>query len=113
MAGHRFEVSSEVENAVASPLAQCSTALLAVSGGLDSMALLTAASKLRVPRRRRVVVCTFDHGTGVAARNAAAHVATESARLGFHCVNGQAVTSGGREEEWRRARWEFLRDAAA
>jgi tRNA(Ile)-lysidine synthase len=31
----------------------------------------------------------------------------------LHCINGQAVTAGSREEEWRRARWEFLRDAAA
>lgn len=77
------------------------------------MALVTAASKLPVSARKRVIVCTFDHGTGAAARKAAALVASESERLGFHCVSGRAATIGSREEEWRRARWEFLRDAAA
>jgi len=108
-----FEVSAQVENAVASALEPCSTALLAVSGGLDSMALLTAASKLDRPERKRIIVGTFDHGTGGAARRAAALVERESARLGLKCVTGQAATTGTREEEWRRARWEFLRWTAA
>src|SRR5690242_11147143 len=112
MSAHRFEVSSQVENAVAAALADCATALLAVSGGLDSMALLTAASKSPLGRKR-IIVCTFDHRTGSAARKAAALVAHESARLGLKCVSGQAVTTGTREEEWRRSRWEFLRDVAA
>ena len=113
MIADRFEVSAEVESAVAGALADGSTALLAVSGGLDSMALLTAASKLPAPRRKRVIVCTFDHGTGTAARRAAALVVRESDRLGLPCLSGQAVTKGTREDEWRRARWEFLRTAAA
>jgi tRNA(Ile)-lysidine synthase len=111
MSAHRFEVSSEVETAVAAALGDCSTALLAVSGGLDSMSLLTAASKLSLAQKH-IVVCTFDHGTGPAARKAAALVANESARLGLKCVSGQAVSTGTREEEWRRARWAFLRDLA-
>ena len=112
MVADRFEVSTEVESAVASALADCSTALLAVSGGLDSMALLTAASKLTSSRHKRIIVSTFDHGTGAAARKAAALVARESQRLGFRCVSGQALSTGTREEEWRRARWEFLRAVA-
>jgi len=76
------------------------------------MALLTAASKSPLGRKR-IIVCTFDHRTGSAARKAAALVAHESARLGLKCVSGQAVTTGTREEEWRRSRWEFLRDVAA
>jgi tRNA(Ile)-lysidine synthase len=84
-----------------------------VSGGLDSMTLLRAAAKLDPAARRRTIVGTFDHRTGAAAHRAAALVARESERLGFECVVGRAATTGTREEEWRRARWEFLRDLAA
>ena len=113
MVAHRIEVSAQVESAVARALSTCPVALLAVSGGLDSMALLCAASKLPPAARKRVVVGTFDHGTGPTARRAAAMVARESARLGFECVTGRAMTAGTREEEWRHARWEFLQGLAA
>ena len=113
MDGNRIEVCAQVENAVAGALSGCLNALLAVSGGLDSMTLLHAVSKLPSSRRSRIFVGTFDHGTGPAARKAAALVARESARLGFECAVGQATTSATREEEWRRARWDFLRDLAA
>jgi tRNA(Ile)-lysidine synthase len=108
-----FEVSAEVDSAVATALGRQSTALLSVSGGLDSMALLCAAAKLPASSRRSVVVATFDHGTGPAARKAAALVARECERYGFECVTGRASTTGTREEQWRRARWEFLRGIAA
>ena len=113
MVAHRIEVSAQVENAVARALNTCPYGLLAVSGGLDSMALLCAASKLPSASRKRVVVGTFDHGTGPTARRAAALVARESARLGFECVTGKASITGTREEEWRHARWEFLQGLAA
>ncbi len=113
MDGHRIEVSALVESAVGRALSGCPNALLAVSGGLDSMTLLRAASELPSSRRSRIVVGTFDHATGPAARRAAALVARESARLGFECVVGEATMLATREEEWRRARWEFLRDLAA
>ena len=113
MVTHRFEVSAEVDNAVAQALANCSTALLAVSGGLDSMTLLRAASKVPTPARRGIIVATFDHRTGHAARHAAELVARECARVGFECVRGSATSTGTREEEWRRARWEFLQGVAA
>lgn len=77
------------------------------------MALLHAASRLSLSDRKRLFVATFDHGTGTAARKAAALVARESSRYGFECVSGKAFTTGTREEEWRRARWEFLRGIAA
>ncbi len=77
------------------------------------MALMHSASKLGVHLRKRVIVGTFDHGTGPAARKAAWLVARESARLGFECVAGQASNAGTREEEWRRARWDFLQGVAA
>jgi tRNA(Ile)-lysidine synthetase-like protein len=100
-----------VERAVAAALEACSRVVLAVSGGIDSMVLLTAASHL--PRsRRKMTVATFDHGTGRAAGRAATMVARESARLGIPCVCGRAETVGTREEEWRRARWTFLNQVA-
>ena len=49
--------------------------LLAVSGGMDSMALLHALAC--VARERIAAVATFDHGTGDAATRAAAHVMRE------------------------------------
>ena len=77
------------------------------------MTLLTAAGRLPAKARRKVIVATFDHGTGRAAGRAAAIVARESARLGFACISGRAETAGTREEEWRRARWTFLDRVAA
>jgi tRNA(Ile)-lysidine synthase len=113
MVAHRFEVSAQVESAVARSVTDCPVALLAVSGGLDSMTLLHASSKLEPATRKRILLGTFDHRTGSAARKAAALVARECDRLGVECVVGEAATAGTREEEWRRARWEFLRDLAA
>lgn len=104
---------SEVQNAVESALENCEHAVLAISGGLDSMVLLTAAAKLPVRKRRNIMVATFDHGTGEAAGRAAALVARYSSRCGFLCVTGRASTVGTREEEWRRGRWEFLRQVAS
>src|SRR5438046_740666 len=95
--------ASAVENAVEHALETCSFAVLAVSGGLDSMVLLAAASKLPTRARRNTMVATFDHGTGPAAGRAAALVARQASRFGFLCVSGRASTIGTREEEWRRA----------
>ena len=91
----------------------CEHAVLAVSGGLDSMALLTSAARLPARKRRNLMVATFDHGTGKAAGRAAALVARYSAQCGFLCVTGRASTVGSKEEEWRHARWEFLRQVAS
>jgi len=113
MVTHRFEVSRDVEQAVASALTPCPTALLAVSGGLDSMALLRAASRVAQAGECHVIVATFDHGTGPAARRAAALVARESDRLGLECIAGKSDVQGTREGEWRRARWDFLQGVAA
>lgn len=103
---------SELESAVGTALENCTHAVLAVSGGLDSMALLTAASRLPARARRNVMVATFDHGTGNAAGRAAALVARHAFRSGFLCVTGRASTVGTREEEWRRGRWQFLQEIA-
>ena len=70
-----------------------------------------------VARARIAAVATFDHGTGVAATAAAAHVARVGAALGLPVVTGVAgahdARIAGREAEWRRARYEFLRSSAA
>src|SRR3979409_305286 len=104
--------ASEVEIAVGNALANSAHAVLAVSGGLDSMVLLTAASRLPARARRNVMVATFDHGTGKAAGRAAALVARQAFHSGFLCVTGRASTIGTREEEWRRGRWAFLQQVA-
>lgn len=102
-----------VERAVEAALADCPRAVLAVSGGIDSMVLLSAAARLHPRTRSALLVATFDHGTGKSAGRAAAMVARECARLGIPCVSGRAETAGTREDEWRRARWTFLHSVAA
>jgi tRNA(Ile)-lysidine synthetase-like protein len=104
---------AEVDAAVETALVACGSAVLAISGGLDSMVLLTAASRLPARARQRISVATFDHGTGRAASRAADLVARRAFRSGFLCVSGRASTIGRHEEEWRRARWEFLKQVAA
>jgi tRNA(Ile)-lysidine synthase len=104
--------ASQVESAVSAALGDCAHSVLAVSGGLDSMVLLTAASRLSARVRRGITVATFDHGTGKAAGRAAALVARHAFELGFECVTGRASTIGTREEEWRRSRWAFLKQVA-
>jgi tRNA(Ile)-lysidine synthase len=112
MASARVE-GAEIDSAVEKSLDQCGRAVLAISGGLDSMVLLTAAAKLPMSARNEITVATFDHGTGRAAGRAAALVARRAFRFGFLCVSGRAATIGKREEEWRRSRWQFLEQAAA
>jgi tRNA(Ile)-lysidine synthase len=102
----------QLESVVRSALADCAHAVLAVSGGLDSMVLLTAASRLPQRARRNIVVATFDHGTGKAAGKAATLVGRQASRAGFLCVTGRASTIGTKEEEWRRGRWAFLQQVA-
>ena len=84
--------------------------VLAVSGGLDSMSLLDAASRVLVADR--IVVATFDHGTGPAARDAASLVRAHAAELGVICESGRATRTLRSEAELRDARWAFLRHVA-
>jgi tRNA(Ile)-lysidine synthase len=89
--------------------------LLAVSGGLDSMALLHAMAA--VARSKIAAVATMDHGTGPAATAAAALVARTAAALGLPVVlerlgaPDHAARAG--EAVWRRERYRFLRATAA
>ena len=89
--------------------------LLAVSGGLDSMALLSAMTF--VARRRIAAVATFHHGTGGAADAAVRHVGDAAAAHGLPFVVGHmaagVATPEGREAAWRAARHRFLRETAA
>lgn len=104
---------ASVEQAVAAALAApgVGRVVLAVSGGADSMALLTAT--MRVAPGRVAAVATFDHGTGPPARAAAALVARASADYGVACVVGHpSAVVPAREAAWRAARWEHLRAVA-
>jgi tRNA(Ile)-lysidine synthase len=84
--------------------------VLAVSGGMDSMALLHAAA--RWAPRQVVMVATFDHGSGAHAAEAAALVATEARRLGLAVVRERGRELPPTEAAWRAARWAFLRRVA-
>jgi tRNA(Ile)-lysidine synthase len=84
--------------------------VLAVSGGLDSMVLLDAASAT-VPRSQ-IIVATYDHGTGNAATAALDLVARSTQALGMEFVGGSADVPLETEAELREARWDFLRGVA-
>ncbi len=87
--------------------------VLAVSGGLDSMALLSAMAT--VARRRVAAVATFDHVTSTSAE-AVRRVYHTASAMGLGVVIGrmdaEAIASGGREATWRAARHQFLREVA-
>lgn len=81
--------------------------LLAVSGGRDSMVLLHAMAAVRPAEV--AAVATFDHGTGVQARRAAALVEREGERLGLRVITGTANPGlPFNEGAWRAARHAFL-----
>jgi tRNA(Ile)-lysidine synthase len=88
--------------------------VLAVSGGLDSMALLNAMAQ-SAPSCV-AAVATFDHGTGAAASEAVRHVGLAAGRAGLPFVtarmNDAQPTAEGREAAWRKARYEFLHATA-
>lgn len=86
--------------------------VLAVSGGLDSMALLRASIRAGM-RGRIAAVATFDHGTGRSATAAAALVARVADANGVRCESGRAPPGTVRTEAaWRDLRHGFLRDVA-
>ncbi|MBA3578687.1 MAG: tRNA lysidine(34) synthetase TilS [Gemmatimonadaceae bacterium] len=97
-----------IHNAVVRALSPHDRVVLAVSGGADSMVMLDAARDAR----SELVVATFDHGTGPAAKGAADLVRRRCGELGLRCVSGDAARKGTTEESWRRQRWDFLRRVA-
>ena len=88
--------------------------VLAVSGGLDSMALLLAM--LDAAPSCIAAVATFDHGTGPAAALAVGHVRAiaRNAALPFFTarLDASAPHPEGREASWRLARYAFLQATA-
>jgi len=83
--------------------------VLAVSGGIDSMVLADALHR-REPSML-AAIATFDHGTGPAARAAAALVTDWGAARGITVHAGRAEPAlAPTEAAWRRARWAFLTD---
>lgn len=100
-----------IREAVADGLPVDGRVVLAVSGGLDSMVLLDAAA--HVADRARLVVATFDHGTGPHAARASALVVDRARSLGIECRAGRASRPLRSEAELRAARWDFLRHITA
>jgi len=102
--------STALRAAVRAAIKPGSRVVLAVSGGRDSMVLLDAVSRWRPSAV--VSVATFDHGTGVAARDAVELVRGAARALGFPFARGRARGLAPTEASWRAARWAFLRETA-
>ena len=103
-------VVRRVHEAVRAAVGGVDRVVLAVSGGVDSMTLLDAGCA--VLPTHRIVVATFDHGTGAHAAAAVAHVQHEAAKRGVGCLVERASTPLAGEAAFRDARWAFLRDVA-
>src|SRR3954464_3753732 len=93
-------------------LPQKGSAVLAVSGGVDSMCLLDAAARAREALACELVVATFDHASGPHSGRAADFVARAASRYGLPVVIGRAREVVRSESAWREARWEFLRSVS-
>ena len=88
--------------------------VLAVSGGVDSMVMLhVVAGAFGAMGPGRLVVATYDHGTGPHSSRAADFVRHAAASLELRCVSAHATALIHGEASWREARWRFLRDVAA
>jgi tRNA(Ile)-lysidine synthase len=97
--------------AVAAGLPRRGCAVLAVSGGIDSMVLLDAAAAT-VPADR-LIVATFDHQSGRHAARAVGLVVRVALMRGLTVVVGRDDhPAEHREAAWRDARWRFLREVA-
>ncbi|HEX4684447.1 MAG TPA: tRNA lysidine(34) synthetase TilS [Gemmatimonadaceae bacterium] len=103
--------TSSIRQSVRAAFTPHARVVLAISGGLDSMVLLDAAAHA-VPRDK-LIVATFDHGTGMAAATARAEVQRRAASLGIPCESDRATDTLRTEAELRDARWAFLRRVAA
>ncbi|MFN8572879.1 MAG: tRNA lysidine(34) synthetase TilS [Gemmatimonadaceae bacterium] len=101
----------EIENCVRGMLDTHPRLVLAVSGGADSMALLSAAARVAHPGHH-VSVAAFDHGTGSAAREGVRLAERAASDAGFLFFTQRAANVAPREAAWRAARWSFLRSVA-
>jgi tRNA(Ile)-lysidine synthase len=102
----------ELVTIVSRCLPQKGSAVLAISGGVDSMCLLDAAARAREALACQLVVATFDHASGAHSGRAAAFVARAASRYALPVVIGRAREVGRSESAWRDARWEFLRSVS-
>lgn len=75
------------------------------------MVLLDAA--VATTSLERLIVATFDHGTGPTATAARTFVEQRARALGIECVGDRAAAMLSSEAELRAARWQFLRNVAS
>jgi len=108
----RQHEGDEVMQAVGAAFKGLRRVVLAVSGGLDSMVLLDAAASMPPKCRPDLLVASFDHGTGAAARHAVDSVRARSRQLGLPFTTGVAGKTAVTEHQWRMLRWAFLRNAS-
>jgi tRNA(Ile)-lysidine synthase len=102
---------ARIQRAVAEGLPEDRRSLLAVSGGIDSMVLLHAATAVRHPAD--LVVATFDHGTGEQAKRAVGLVERVAMSAGVSVVVGRGEPmERPTEAGWRHSRIAFLTAAA-
>ena len=105
-------IVDRIQHAVSASLPQESRALLAVSGGIDSMVLLHAARAVVEPGR--LVVATFDHSSGPHSTQAVDLVEGTVVAAGLPLVVGRGTPNDRPSEAaWRDERLAFLRAAAA
>jgi tRNA(Ile)-lysidine synthase len=87
-------------------------AVIAVSGGVDSMLLATLAAE-QCPERI-AAIATFDHGSGPAATDAVERVVAWARERALPVTVGRGVRPRRpTEAAWRDARWAFLRGVSA
>jgi tRNA(Ile)-lysidine synthase len=86
-------------------------AVVAVSGGRDSMVLLEAI--IRVAPGKIASVATFDHRTGEASTRAAQFVTSYAACARLDVRAGESTAPASTEAAWRSQRLAFLRQVAA
>lgn len=85
-------------------------AVLAVSGGGDSMLMASVLAE-RAPSQLRAIA-TFDHGTGTRAHESTALVERWAVAHGIPVRVGRAHGLRATEAAWRSARWAFLREVS-
>src|SRR5437762_5371772 len=96
MADQRHEGDS-VNRATAAAFAGLDRVLLAVSGGVDSMVMLHAAATFPKANRPELLVASFDHATGLAAKRAIDLVRRTARELDVPFVAGRADASATTE----------------
>lgn len=89
------------------------TAVVAVSGGPDSVALLDLLSRSRPAHRLEIIVAHADHGIHPASAAVAATVRALAASCGWPCEVGELhLGPGASETTAREARYRWLHDVA-